>query len=231
MRLSTAWSTALVLLVCLCAPAFAHRVNIFAYVDGDRIRVECGFSRTQKVRNGRIIVADTVTGARILEGTTNEQGGFSFPLSEEFLRLGHDLTIRIIAGEGHQNEWTVTAEELKALSPSAFPDAAAPDPAQGDVSGRPEPSVAPDPVQGGASGRPGPSPAAVPAASDARPLPVISERELEAIVGRALDVKLAPVKLALTQARERNPDIRDIIGGIGWILGLIGLAAYMKYRP
>ena len=30
--------------------ASAHRVNIFAYVDGGEIQVECGFNRSQKVR-------------------------------------------------------------------------------------------------------------------------------------------------------------------------------------
>ena len=38
------------------APAMAHRVNIFAYVEGNDVLVECVFSTSSPVRNGQINV-------------------------------------------------------------------------------------------------------------------------------------------------------------------------------
>ena len=35
--------------------ASAHRVNIFAFVDGDAVQVECGFNRSQKVKQGTVL--------------------------------------------------------------------------------------------------------------------------------------------------------------------------------
>ena len=92
--------------------ASAHRVNIFAFVDGDAVQVECGFNRSQKVKQGTVEVFDATTGARLLQGTTDDNGVFRFPVTAELREAGHDLNIRIIAGEGHQNDWTVAADEL-----------------------------------------------------------------------------------------------------------------------
>ncbi|MDL2268321.1 hypothetical protein LJC46_10150, partial [Desulfovibrio sp. OttesenSCG-928-G15] len=51
-------------LCCLfvCTSAFAHRVNIFAFIDGDMVQVECSFSRSQKVRFGEVTASDAVSG-------------------------------------------------------------------------------------------------------------------------------------------------------------------------
>ncbi len=101
--------------LCLTAsPAGAHRVNIFAFVDGDAVVVECGYNRSQKVRQGTVEVFDAESGEKLLQGLTDDKGVFRFPLSDAMLRAGHALRLRIIAGEGHQNEWIVEADELAA---------------------------------------------------------------------------------------------------------------------
>ena len=55
--------------------------------------------------------------------------------------------------------------------------------------------------------------------------------EIERIVDAALDAKLSPIKRMLAEQAEAGPNLRDIIGGIGWIFGLIGVAAYFRRRP
>ena len=55
--------------------------------------------------------------------------------------------------------------------------------------------------------------------------------EIERIVDAALDAKLSPIKRMLAEQTEAGPNLRDIIGGIGWIFGLIGVAAYFRRRP
>ena len=54
--------------------------------------------------------------------------------------------------------------------------------------------------------------------------------EVERIVNAALDAKLSPIKHLLAEQVEAGPSLRDIIGGIGWIFGLVGVAAYCRRR-
>jgi nickel transport protein len=55
---------------------------------------------------------------------------------------------------------------------------------------------------------------------------------MEAAAARAVEEKLTPLKLELARMAEREQAsrLRDIIGGIGWIVGLVGIAAWFK-RP
>ena len=106
MRMFRLWCMALCLVFAGAPFASAHRVNIFAFVDGDAVQVECGFNRSQKVKQGTVEVFDATTGAQLLQGTTDDNGVFRFPVTAELRKAGHDLNIRIIAGEGHQNDWT-----------------------------------------------------------------------------------------------------------------------------
>jgi nickel transport protein len=50
------------------------------------------------------------------------------------------------------------------------------------------------------------------------------------VVEEALDKRLKPVMKILVESRENHPTFRDIFGGIGYILGLVGVAAYFNYR-
>ena len=199
MRMFRLWCMALCLVFAGAPFASAHRVNIFAFVDGDAVQVECGFNRSQKVKQGTVEVFDATTGVQLLQGTTDDNGVFRFPVTAELRKAGHDLNIRIIAGEGHQNDWTVAADELASSgTPKAVAVAAA------EVPATPASLVA---------GQAAPS------------------AEIERIVDAALDAKLSPIKRMLAEQTEAGPNLRDIIGGIGWIFGLIGVAAYFRRRP
>lgn len=213
MRIFRLWCMALCLVLVGAPFASAHRVNIFAFVDGDAVQVECGFNRSQKVKQGTVEVFDAATGAKLLQGATDGNGVFRFPVTAELREAGHDLNIRIIAGEGHQNDWTVSADELAASgTPKAVAVAAA--------------ETAPTTPAAGQ---------AAPSASSASPVAAVSggatPAEIERIVDAALDAKLSPIKRMLAEQTEAGPNLRDIIGGIGWIFGLIGIAAYLRRRP
>ena len=54
MRMFRLWCMALCLVFAGASFASAHRVNIFAFVDGDAVQVECGFNRSQKVKQGTV---------------------------------------------------------------------------------------------------------------------------------------------------------------------------------
>ena len=59
--------------------AIAHKVMIFAWVEGDTIYTESKFSGGKKVRKGDVMVYD-LHGNRLLQGKTNEQGEFFFKI-------------------------------------------------------------------------------------------------------------------------------------------------------
>ena len=212
MRYCAACAAVLVLLLCFSGVGRAHRVNIFAFADGDAIQVECYFSRNQKVRNGTLSFSDLETGAALFEGATDEQGMFRFRPEADFLKTGHGLNILLNAGEGHQSAWRMSPEALAALSPSGHSAMPVND-------GRAAPAEQPPQPAADSRAMPVPFPAASKGAE-----------ELEALIGRVMDAKLTPIKQALARQESGEPGLKDLIGGLGWIIGLLGAAAYMKYR-
>ena len=53
-----------------------------------------------------------------------------------------------------------------------------------------------------------------------------TEKQIEAL----LDRKLKPVYAILAKLQNRGTTMTDIFGGTGYIIGLVGLAAYLRYR-
>lgn len=78
------------------------------------------------------------------------------------------------------------------------------------------------------------------AAADAEPseeASVLSDRSdsiyadrLEVAIEKVLDRKLKPVMKMLAEAQQSGPSLPEILGGIGYIIGLVGIAAYFKSR-
>ena len=60
----------------------------------------------------------------------------------------------------------------------------------------------------------------------------LSREDIETIVEEILDRKLAPViaKLPRPENPDQGPALDDILGGLGYILGLVGVGAYFHYR-
>ncbi len=115
-----------------------------------------------------------------------------------------DLTIVLSAGMGHQNSWKLSADELGggALDPAVTEPVLS------------APLVSETP------------PETAPPASD----PGLTTQAVEAIVARQLEQKLQPLIRMLVATQEKGPTLSDIFGGIGYIMGLVGLGAYMRYR-
>jgi len=58
----------------------------------------------------------------------------------------------------------------------------------------------------------------------------LSRKDVEAIVDAALDRHLAPLRRALAAGNGAEPSLRDIVGGLGWIMGLVGIGLYFSRR-
>lgn len=105
------------------APAWAHRVRVFAVAEGDRVLCNGFFAGGQPARDCAVTV-ETLGGKRLAEGRTDGEGNVSFQLKEQ-----GDLKIVMHAGEGHGAEFILRAAERQAgpdaSAPSAHPPAAA----------------------------------------------------------------------------------------------------------
>jgi hypothetical protein len=60
----------------------------------------------------------------------------------------------------------------------------------------------------------------------------MSESEMEAPMERVIDRKLKPVIVILVKLRENSEKLgfTEIVVGIGYIVGLMGMAMYLKNR-
>lgn len=99
------------LVSCLCLlmvspSAFAHKVNIFAYVEGDTVYTESYFPDGKKVEGGTVEVYDS-QGKKLIEGVTDLNGQFNFKPTKK-----NDLKIIINASMGHSNFYILSADEL-----------------------------------------------------------------------------------------------------------------------
>ncbi|MFZ5426589.1 MAG: hypothetical protein ACOZEN_06420 [Thermodesulfobacteriota bacterium] len=178
------------------SPLLAHKVNLFAVAEKGVITGEAYFGGGGKAVNSTVEMYDA-SGRLAATAVTGPGGAFSLPVPE-----GAKPPLRLVlkAGDGHGNDFTLTAADL-----GQAPAADAAPPAQA-------------------------------AKAPAAPLEAAGAAELaasvEAAAAKVLDEKLAPVKLELARlaAREDSARMRDVVGGIGWIVGLVGIAAWFK-RP
>lgn len=108
MRLRRTIVLLLSLTLLLVAPCLvlAHKVNVFAYVEGEIVRTESYFPDGRPVAGGTIEVRDR-NDTILLAGKTDEKGLFSFPLPKK-----EDLSIVINAGMGHRNSYLLKETEM-----------------------------------------------------------------------------------------------------------------------
>lgn len=94
------------LFLCAAGPALAHKVNVFAYVEGTTVFTESYFPDGKAVVSGLIEVFDKKN-TKLLEGKTNDKGLFNFPFFKK-----EELLIVIDAGMGHKNSFLLKASEM-----------------------------------------------------------------------------------------------------------------------
>jgi nickel transport protein len=173
--------------------AYAHRVTVFAWTEGDRIHTESKFANGKPVNGGKIVVLDS-SGEELLTGTTDQTGGFSFGMPKS-----PPLKIELFAGMGHKAFWIVEAGDENNHTTGVSPKT---------ISVRPETDLADDTETA-----------------------TLTAKEVEMIVAKALDQKLAPIHMAIARQEQKQQNkTRDIFAGIGYILGLVGVGAYVHYR-
>jgi nickel transport protein len=193
--------TVLIVLFLSCpATVFAHKLNVFATAQGTTIEGHVYFPGDIPARNTVVIVRDP-SGHELDRMEPDAQGKFKFIARS---RIDHIITAELADGS-HGGKYTVRASEL-------------PDSLSGGSSAPPKDAV------------PEASAAAKDTAvgSDSIASPGNDLSSLNAQVA-ALGRQLESLRQQLDQS-EQQTRFRDILGGIGYILGLAGIGLYLKAR-
>ena len=175
--------------------AFAHKVNIFAYIEGDKVYTESYFNDGKKCIDSKIEAFDK-QGNKLLEGLTDEEGTFSFEVPAEDVIDG-DLKLVLTASMGHRAEYIIQADEL------------------GNIKELIEEKIE-EPIS-----------AVSPEVSS------FDLKEIQSLIEDALDEKLKPVMREMREIKKSQEDRispTEIIGGIGYIVGIFGIVAYFLSR-
>jgi nickel transport protein len=191
------------------ATGWCHGISVFAWVEGERVQVESKFSGGKRPVNATVRVFDP-EGKELLSGTTDDKGAWSFDLPQH-------TTLKIVleAGMGHRGEWTLSAEEVGATSSAA----------DADEKPHSHPSASgPDATPVGATPVGATPVGATPVGATAENL----DARLRAVLAEELATVTA--RLAHLEARLDGPSLQDILGGLGYILGLVGIGAYVQAR-
>ena len=183
------------IIIIMDVSVFAHKVNIFAYVEGDKVYTESYFNDGKKCIDSKIEVFDN-QGNKLVEGLTDEEGMFSFEIPSEDVIDG-DLKVVLTASMGHRAEYTILADEL------------------GDTVVSIEEKLE-EPM------------------SVASPETILVDlKEIQLIIEDTLDEKLKPIIREMREIKKFQEDrisTTEIIGGIGYIIGIFGIIAYFLSR-
>ncbi|MDZ4262427.1 MAG: hypothetical protein U1B30_08870 [Pseudomonadota bacterium] len=111
MKMDMPLNRSLALVVMLAAlgvspPTLAHKLNLFAYAEGDTVSVEGYFADGKKAQNSAVKVVDS-GGALLVEGVTDDEGMYRFKTPQQ-----GSINIILNAGMGHQGEFLMSATEL-----------------------------------------------------------------------------------------------------------------------
>ena len=195
------WSLGKLLLLVsllLCpASAFAHKLYVFARLEGATIHGRAYFPGDVPAQHIDVIARDP-SGRELGRTTTDDKGNFLFTARK---RVDHCLTAE--TPDGHAGQYTVHAAALPdSLSADGATDAGGPQIASPatDHAGAPVPAAGKDPESA-----------------------AVGDQLAE--LGRQID----DLRQQVYDSEERLR-LRDLLGGIGFILGLAGVAFYMQAR-
>lgn len=200
-------------LLAAASPVFAHKLKVFAYAAGDRIEGTAYFAGGGAASGASILIQDA-TGRTLAELAPSKDGSFSYAA-----KAPTDHVVIAESGDGHRAEWQVTADELA----PAFETGPTAGPSGQTAASRPAPIANEserDADQGtGTSGTP---------AAQAH-LQSAVDRETLAAIELAVARQVRPLREQLERSEDKA-QLRDILGGIGYIIGLTGFALWLRCR-
>ena len=198
------------------APVWAHKVNLFAYVEKGTVYTESYFPDGRAVEKGKIEVFDS-RNQKLLEGTTDNKGLFFFPIPKQ-----DDLTLVLNATMGHKNSYVLKKEELGALPSEEKKEEAK----KGQADSNSE---------AGKIGNPGSTLSQESEVRASPSLPCGEYQQLTRLIdeeNKRLSEEMRQLKheIAVLRQEVSRPGMSQIFAGIGYILGLAGVGFYVHTR-
>lgn len=203
-------SVILLLILVLTLPAYAHRIVSYAYTEGDEIVVEGAYGNGNPVKDCKVIVYDSQENV-VYEGRTNSQGIAKFKVSNR-----SDLRIILDSETGHKSEYIIKEENLPEIK------------SENKVSSNKEDSSNQQITQVNNSVEE--SEVETTGISEDRLRKIIQEEVSEELSGE-LSTDIAAIKQRLVRLEEKKgPGVVEILGGLGYIMGLMGIGLYFKTK-
>jgi nickel transport protein len=183
-------------------PVFAHKVSVFAYVENGRVYTESYFPDGKPAVDGKIDVYNS-DGILLVEGRTDSDGLFDFKV-----KTPEDLKIVLNASMGHRAEYVLKSEELTGSS-GAGQDKNLP---KNEELQKPAVTSSSESGVQTSTGN-------------------LTGMEIQRLVGEELSNQLEPIRRSIMDLQKREKaSVRDIFSGIGYILGLMGIALFVYSR-
>jgi nickel transport protein len=188
-------------------PCDAHKVKMFASAEGEVITGYVYYTTGGKPKNVTVLVQDNA-GKKLGEVTTNEEGEFTFTAETR-----QDYVFILELSDGHKTSFTVTAEE--------FPDSLPFVNTELCIVPQEEQNPVKEELMTLATQE------TAPAKEETQPY--IPLEEIENIVNKAVSRQIRPLREQL-EGYEEKIRLHDILGGIGYIIGLMGLGYFLGAR-
>ncbi len=200
-RFLTCCIIALVSLLTILDTALAHRMDLFVYVDGAVLHGEAAYAPSGAPDAGQVRIF-TPDGATLAELALEPDGTFRYQTP-----VRAELRIEVDTPDAHRATYTLSEDELPA-GLTAW-----------DAEGMPE------------------TDAVAIAESEATTAPSTSDAgsslyqySIAAAVDQAVSRQTSVLRNEIARIEQRLR-IRDILGGFGYIAGVVGLLAYLKFKP
>jgi len=195
---------------------FAHNVNIFAWVEGKQVHTESYYPDGKMVSGGEIEVYNS-KGKLIIKGKTDEQGRFSFEVQKP-----EEIVIVLNAGMGHRAQITLKEQALESEGLKSDEKKGKEVQKEKENGSLSEPSELKED-----KGKKTP-----PEIGDMEKALVLdlTEDRIRQIVREEVSKEVAPLARSIALLHEKKPGLTEILGGIGYIIGLMGIILYFKSK-
>ncbi|HEX9861159.1 MAG TPA: hypothetical protein VGB23_08125 [Nitrospirota bacterium] len=203
---------AVAVVVISASSAHAHKVSVFAHAEDGKVHAECYFVDGTRCTGSKVTVEDS-KGAVVSEGVTDSQGMYVFDIPK-----ADSLKIVLHAGMGHLNDYTLGVDEVKAAYKG---NNSSPSKEKTKTAVKRTADVKERRVKAQQAEK-----AAAPRSACA------DTGAIKAAVDEAVEARLQPMYKMLSDMRDEasRPKLTDAIGGIGYIMGIMGIIMYFKSR-
>ncbi len=187
-------------LVFISTDADAHKIRVFAYENDGSIVAEAKFSSGRPAKKVEIKVL-AENQDTLISGVTDNNGEYRF--SAEVIRenTAGNLTITVNDGSGHRGTWELEkADYLGEKTTHLHSSLSKPRHSEENQTNIKTPAVP------------------------------INYSAIERIVEKTVAREIAPIKQLLTEQKQDTITLQEILGGLGYILGLAGIAAYYSSK-